>query len=88
LPEVAGRGVFVIVAGALFVACGALAVACGVTGGGPESSTIVRPGSDDAVVAGRARAESRRSPPGGAFPEATAYALTVTPIMAATTTLS
>jgi len=85
---VAARAAFVGGDGTLFVAGGVLAVPCGVTGGGPESSTIVRVGSEDGVVAARERAGSRPSPPGGAFPEATAYALTLTPIMAATTTLS
>src|SRR5205823_9029699 len=81
------------------VAAGWPAAARGPRGGGPDRSTIVRPGLVEAVGAvgavadgaaadaSRGRAGSRPLPPGGPFPELTAYVLTSRPNMAATTGL-
>jgi hypothetical protein len=73
----------------------------GPTGGGPDRSTIVRPGFEEAdgpaadgtgddgsgADAPRGRAGSRPLPPGGPFPELTAYVPTSRPNMAATAAL-
>jgi hypothetical protein len=66
-----------------FLGSGCPAETRGPIAGGPDRSTIVGPGSEEADGA-RGRAGSRPLFPGGAFPELTAYVPTLTPAIAAT----